>query len=144
MMQNSRLHRVAFETMGCRLNQAETAVLQSRFVARGYVLADDPADADLFVLHTCTLTQQATAKCRRRLRQVIRRNPAACVAAIGCYAQTDAAELSRIEGVDYIVGTADKLRLDEIITTPSKQACPVVMTGAAPRESFTWSEMLLA
>ena len=123
--------------MGCRLNQAETAILQSRFLAKGYVLARDPADADLFVLHTCTLTRQATAKCRRRLRHVIRRNPGACVAAIGCYAQTDVAELSRIEGIDYIVGTADKLRLDEIITTPARQARPVVVTGAAPRESFT-------
>jgi threonylcarbamoyladenosine tRNA methylthiotransferase MtaB len=95
------MHRVAFETMGCRLNQAETAILQSRFVAKGYTLADDPADADLFVLHTCTLTQLAASKCRRRLRQVIRRNPSACVAAIGCYAQTDAAELAGINGVDH-------------------------------------------
>jgi threonylcarbamoyladenosine tRNA methylthiotransferase MtaB len=131
------MHRVAFETMGCRLNQAETAILQSRFVARGYALADDPEEADLFVLHTCTLTQHATAKCRRRLRHVIRRNPAACVAAIGCYAQTDAAELAGISGVDYVVGTADKLRLDEIITSPVKQASPVVLNGAASRGAFT-------
>jgi threonylcarbamoyladenosine tRNA methylthiotransferase MtaB len=131
------MHRVAFETMGCRLNQAETAILQSRFLARGYTLARDPADADLFVLHTCTLTQQAAAKARRRLRQVIRRNPAACVAAIGCYAQTDAAELAGIAGVDYVVGTADKLRLDEIIATPAKQARATVLNGAATRSAFT-------
>ena len=131
------MHRVAFETMGCRLNQAETAILQSRFVARGYALSDDPTDADLFVLHTCTLTEHAAAKCRRRLRHVIRRNPGACVAAIGCYAQTDAAELARIDGVDYVVGTAEKLRLDEIIATPAKQSRAIVMNGAAPRTAFT-------
>ena len=123
--------------MGCRLNQAETAILQSRFVARGYTLADDPGDADLFVLHTCALTEQATAKCRRRLRHVIRRNPGACVAAIGCYAQTGAAELARIAGVDYVVGTAHKLRLDEIIPTPVKQTRAIVMNAAAPRAAFT-------
>ena len=131
------MHRVAFETMGCRLNQAETAILQSRFVEKGYTLARDPTDADLFVLHTCTLTAQATSKCRRRLRHVIRHNPSACIAAIGCYAQTDAAELARIEGVDYVIGTADKLRLAEIIATPVKQAQPVVMTARATPASFT-------
>jgi threonylcarbamoyladenosine tRNA methylthiotransferase MtaB len=131
------MHRVLFETMGCRLNQAETAILQSRFVAKGYALAHDPADADLFVLHTCTLTAQATAKCRRRLRTVIRKNPSACVAAIGCYAQTDAAELAQVAGVDYVIGTADKLHLADIIATPAKQARPVVMTGRATPAAFT-------
>jgi threonylcarbamoyladenosine tRNA methylthiotransferase MtaB len=131
------MHRVAFETMGCRLNQAETAILQSRFVERGYTLTNDPAEADLFVLHTCTLTTHAAMKCRRRLRHVIRRNPAACVAAIGCYAQTDAAELARVVGVDYVIGTADKLRLAEIIVTPAKQSRPVVMTGPATPATFT-------
>lgn len=131
------MHRVAFETMGCRLNQAETAILQGRFLERGFALAGDAADADLFVLHTCTLTSQAAAKCRRRLRQVIRANPLACVAAIGCYAQTDAAELARIEGLDYIVGTADKLELADIIATPVKRPRPVVMTRPAARDNFT-------
>jgi threonylcarbamoyladenosine tRNA methylthiotransferase MtaB len=130
------MHRVAFETMGCRLNQAETAILQSRFVARGYALAEDPVDADLFVLHTCALTKQAATQCRRRLRQVIRKNPSACIAAIGCYAQTDAAELARINGVDYVVGTADKLRLDEIIATPAKQASVVIVNSALTRSAF--------
>lgn len=130
------MHRVVFETMGCRLNQAETAVLQSRFLARGYALADDPAEADLFVLHTCTLTAQATQQCRRRLRQVMRKNPAACVAAIGCHAETDAGELARLGGVDYVVGTADKMRLADIITTPARQAQPVVITGRVTPDAF--------
>jgi threonylcarbamoyladenosine tRNA methylthiotransferase MtaB len=131
------MYRVAFETMGCRLNQAETAILQSRFLERGFALAEGALEADLYVLHTCTLTRQAAAKCRRRLRHVIRVNPAACVAAIGCYAQTDADELSRIEGIDYIVGTADKLRLADIVATPVKRERPVVMNGAATRATFT-------
>src|SRR5712672_1215580 len=130
-------HRVALDTMGCLLNQAETAILQSRFLDRGYALADGPAEADLYVLHTCTLTTHATLKCRRRLRQVIRQNPAACIAAIGCYAQTDAAELSRVEGIDYVIGTADKMRLADIVTTPARQAQPVVMTGRTMPAAFT-------
>ncbi|HET6463923.1 MAG TPA: hypothetical protein VFH33_09000, partial [Candidatus Krumholzibacteria bacterium] len=130
------MHRVVFETMGCRLNQAETAVLQSRFLAKGYTLSDDPAEADLFVLHTCTLTAQATQQCRRRLRQVMRKNPAACVAAIGCHAETDAGELARLGGVDYVVGTADKMRLADIIPTPARQAQPVVITGRVTPGAF--------
>lgn len=122
--------------MGCRLNQAETAVLQSRFLARGYALADDPAETDLFVLHTCTLTDQAAQQCRRRLRQVMRINPAACVAAIGCHAETDAGALAHLGGVDYVVGTADKMRLADIITTPARQAQPVVITGRITPDAF--------
>ena len=130
------VYTVAFETLGCRLNQAETAILQNRFLAKGYALTGDPAEADLYVLHTCTLTAQSTAKCRRRLRQVIRQNPAACVAAIGCYAQTDARELARIAGVDFVVGTAEKLRLAEIIASPLKRPEAVVLNSAAPARTF--------
>jgi threonylcarbamoyladenosine tRNA methylthiotransferase MtaB len=131
------MHKVAFETLGCRLNQAETAILQDRFLDRGYTLAQDPLDADLYVLHTCTLTAHSTSKCRRHLRHVIRRNPQACVAAIGCYAQTDAAELARIPGVDFVVGTAEKLRLAEIISTPAKRAETVVINPVAGGSAFT-------
>ncbi len=131
------MYTLAIETLGCRLNQAETAILRNRFVEKGYRLTDDPTEADLFVLHTCTLTSRATSKSRRRLRWVIRRNPDACVAAIGCYAQTDAAELARIRGVDYVVGTADKLRLAEIVGTPVKLPEAVVMNRAAAPGAFT-------
>ncbi len=122
--------------MGCRLNQAETAILQSRFAAKGYAFTTDPADADLFVLHTCTLTTRATARSRQRLRSVIRRNPDACIAAIGCYAQTDAEELARIPGVDYVVGTAEKLRLAEIIPTPVKLPETAILNGPATEDAF--------
>ncbi len=89
------------------------------------------------MLHTCTLTSQATSKCRRRLRSVIRANPDACVAAIGCYAQTDAAELAGIGGVDFIVGTADKLRLAEIIPSPVKLPQPIVLNAPSSRGDFS-------
>ncbi|HEU4364315.1 MAG TPA: tRNA (N(6)-L-threonylcarbamoyladenosine(37)-C(2))-methylthiotransferase MtaB, partial [Candidatus Krumholzibacteria bacterium] len=122
--------------MGCRLNQAETAILRSRFEAKGYAVTSDPLAADLFVLHTCTLTTHATARCRRRLRWLIKRNPDACVAAIGCYAQTDAEEIARIRGVDFVVGTADKLRLAEIIPAPVKLPEAAVINHAATRGAF--------
>ncbi|MDH4037927.1 MAG: tRNA (N(6)-L-threonylcarbamoyladenosine(37)-C(2))-methylthiotransferase MtaB [Candidatus Krumholzibacteria bacterium] len=130
------MYKIAIETLGCRLNQAESAILQSRFAEKGYALTTDPLDADLFVLHTCTLTGQATSKSRRRLRWVARRNPDACVAAIGCYAQTDADALARIPGVDFVVGTAHKLRLPDIISAPVKLPEPTVINNPATKHGF--------
>jgi threonylcarbamoyladenosine tRNA methylthiotransferase MtaB len=129
--------KVAFETLGCRLNQAETAVFTRQFIARGYTLVDDAEEADVCVVNTCTLTHQATSKCRRTIRSIIRRNPDACIAAVGCYSQTNVEELKAIEGLDYIVGTADKMRLAEIIAEPVKLPEPAVVWKPAAREHFT-------
>lgn len=131
------MYKIAFETFGCRLNQAETATLNRQFMARGYEIIDDPLAADLFVVNTCNLTSPATSKCRRKIRSVIRRNPDACVAAIGCYAQTDAESLKQIEGLDYIVGTSDKLRLAEIIPVPVKLPEPQVVNTPVTQDTFT-------
>ncbi len=129
--------KIAFETLGCRLNQAETAVFARQFAARGYRFIEDSAEADLCIVNTCTLTNHAASKCRRLIRSIIRRNPDACIAAVGCYAQTDLEELKAIEGLDYIIGTADKMRLPEIISSPVKLGEPVVMRRSASRERFT-------
>jgi len=134
------MYKVAFETFGCRLNQAETATLNRQFMAKGYQITDDPLSADLYVVNTCNLTTQATSKCRRRIRSVIRRNPEACVAAIGCYAQTDAENLKQINGLDYIVGTADKLRLAEIIPEPVKLPEPQIVQTPVVKDTFTIDE----
>jgi len=131
------MYKIAFETFGCRLNQAETATLAGQFIARGYEVIDDPLSADLYVVNTCNLTSPATSKCRRRIRSVIRRNPDACVAAIGCYAQTDADKLKNIEGLDYIVGTSDKLRLAEIIREPVKLPEPQIVNNPVDNDTFT-------
>jgi len=131
------MYRICFDTFGCRLNQAETASLTDRFRERGYEVTGDPLEADLYVVNTCTLTSQATSKCRRKLRSVIRRNPDACVAAIGCYAQTDAESLRKIPGIDYIVGTNDKLRLAEIIPSPDKLPEPLVVHNPVAKDTFT-------
>ena len=130
-------YKVAFETFGCRLNQAETAVFAHQFLAKGYRLAESPADADLCVINTCNLTSQATAKCRRLVRSIVRRNPDVCIATVGCYAQTSAEELQSIQGIDYIVGTADKMRLTEIIPSPTKLPDPVVVRPKATAQHFT-------
>lgn len=131
------MYKIAFETFGCRLNQAETATLSRQFLSKGYEVTNDPLSADLYVVNTCNLTAQATSKCRRKIRSVIRRNPGACVAAIGCYAQTDAENLKQIEGLDYIVGTADKLRLADLIPEPVKLPEARIIDTRPDRKTFT-------
>lgn len=128
---------VAFETLGCRLNQAETAIFARQFLDRGFRLVGDSAEADLCIVNTCTLTHHAASKCRRLIRSIIRRNPDACVAAVGCYSQTGVDELRTIRGLDYIVGTSDKMRLHEIIAEPAKLPEPVIVREPAAREHFS-------
>jgi threonylcarbamoyladenosine tRNA methylthiotransferase MtaB len=130
-------YQVAFETFGCRLNQSETATLHRGFLDQGYGIIDNCLEADLCVINTCALTSQAASKCRRKVRSILKRNPEACVAVVGCYAQTDLEILRAIPGIDYIVGTADKLRLPDIIPSPAKQPEALVVHGRTLRERFT-------
>jgi threonylcarbamoyladenosine tRNA methylthiotransferase MtaB len=129
-------YKVAFETLGCRLNQAETATLYRGFRDKGYEVVADSLQADLCVINTCALTAQAASKCRRKVRWILKKNPRACVAAVGCYAQTDVDVLKSIDGIDYIVGTADKLRLPDIVSAPHKLPDAVVLTARITDESF--------
>jgi threonylcarbamoyladenosine tRNA methylthiotransferase MtaB len=129
-------YKVAIETFGCRLNQAESSIFVRQFTDRGYEWVAASERADLCIINTCTLTSQATSKCRRLIRSIIRRNPDACIAAVGCYAQTGTDDLREIEGLDYIVGTSDKMRLHEIIPSPAKLPAPMVVRHRAARERF--------
>ena len=129
-------YKVAIETFGCRLNQAESSIFVRQFTERGYEWVAESDDAALCIINTCTLTSQATSKCRRRIRSIIRRNPDACVVAVGCYPQTGVDDLREIEGLDYIVGTSDKMRLPEIIPSPAKLPEPMVVRHRAARERF--------
>jgi threonylcarbamoyladenosine tRNA methylthiotransferase MtaB len=130
------VYKVAFETFGCRLNQAETASLYRGFLDKGYDIVTDPLTADLCVINTCALTSQAAAKCRRKVRSILKKNPHACVAAVGCYAQTDVEVLRSIEGIDYIVGTADKLNLPDIVPSPRKQPQAVIRNTRITDDGF--------
>ncbi|MFC1899653.1 tRNA (N(6)-L-threonylcarbamoyladenosine(37)-C(2))-methylthiotransferase MtaB [Chloroflexota bacterium] len=107
--------RVALNTMGCKLNQAETEILACQFASAGFNLVAPSEDADIYILNTCTVTRTADSKARRWLRMAHRRNPSALVVSLGCYAQRSPRELERIEGVDLVVGNEDKLRLLDIL-----------------------------
>ncbi len=103
--------RVAFDTLGCKLNQAETELLARRFAEAGYHLVSPSDESDVYVLNTCTVTHIADQKSRQRLRLAQRRNHNALVVATGCYAERAPEELLRLKGVDLIVGTGQKPQL---------------------------------
>jgi len=111
----SGLGTVALQTLGCKLNQAETESLARQFLEAGYqVVAPDQA-ADVYLLNTCTVTHIADRKCRNLLRLAHRRNPEALIVATGCYVERAAVEVGGIEGVGLVVGNRDKDRLAEIV-----------------------------
>ena len=111
----SGLGTIALQTLGCKLNQAETESLARQFLEAGYkVVAPDQA-ADVYLLNTCTVTHIADRKCRNLLRMAHRRNPEALIVATGCYVERAAAEVGDIEGVGLVVGNRDKERLVEIV-----------------------------
>ena len=101
-------HRVAIETHGCKLNQADSQALASRFVKAGYRLVSPQEEAEVYVINTCTVTHVADAKARQTLRAARRRTPRAMVVATGCYAQRAPNVLKDLEGVDLVVRNTEK------------------------------------
>lgn len=135
-MGNSK-RRVSFYTLGCRLNQAETALIENSFRHSGYDVVAFGEVSDVFVLNSCTVTGEAEAECRKLIRRVLRQNAHTYVAVIGCYAQTGAVSLQNMEGVDLIVGTQDKLRIAEMLREPVKTGTPQILLAQMERTPFT-------
>ena len=122
--------RVALDTLGCKLNQAETELLARQFVEAGHQLVSQPDGADVYILNTCTVTHIADSKSRRLLRLAHRRNPDALIVVTGCYAERTPGELAQIDGVSLVVGNNEKPRLlerlqrTEYMRNPSIQGDP--------------------
>ncbi len=106
---------VAFYTLGCRLNQAETAILRDVFRENGYELKEFGKQTDVCVINTCSVTGQSEARCRNMIRSVLRRHPDTFMVVLGCYAQVGLEVIKTISGVDMIVGTEEKFRIPEYL-----------------------------
>ncbi|HEX2295128.1 MAG TPA: tRNA (N(6)-L-threonylcarbamoyladenosine(37)-C(2))-methylthiotransferase MtaB [Actinomycetota bacterium] len=105
--------RVAFSTLGCRLNQAETDSMTEQLEGLGVERVADAEDADVVVVNTCTVTREATKGSRTAIRRAVAANPEARVVVIGCYAVSDPDEIRAIEGVDLVLGNDAKDSLAE-------------------------------
>ena len=116
--------KIALETLGCKLNQAETESLVRQFVQAGYELVENPNEADVYILNTCTVTRTADAKARHLLRLAHRKNPDAFIIATGCYAQRMASELTNIAGVNCVLDNSEKAKLLQVVQNIPQKDSP--------------------
>lgn len=109
------MKKVAFYTLGCKLNYSETSTISRMFEQKGYIKADFTDTPDIFIINTCSVTENADKKCHKIVREARAISPDAYVAIIGCYAQLKPKEISEIPGVDAVLGAAEKFRLVELL-----------------------------
>ncbi len=107
--------RVAFHTLGCKVNQNDTNNLIALFQAARYEIVPFDVPADIYVINTCAVTQVGERKSRQIIRKAVQQNPEAVVVATGCYAQTSPQTIAGIPGVNLVVGMADRLRIVELV-----------------------------
>jgi len=103
--------RIALHTLGCKLNFSETATISRDFIQHGFEKVDYRDKADIYVLNTCSVTENADKEARKLIRQAKRRNPDSTVAVIGCYAQLKPNDIAIIDGVDIVLGAEEKFNL---------------------------------
>ncbi|MCG8371975.1 MAG: tRNA (N(6)-L-threonylcarbamoyladenosine(37)-C(2))-methylthiotransferase MtaB [Balneolales bacterium] len=120
------MQKVAFETLGCKLNFSETSSMRRDFENEGYELTGFTDAADIYVINTCSVTMDANSACRKTVRQALRRNPDTFVAVVGCYAQLEPEEIARIEGVDVVLGAKEKFHLLDLFDEFVKQEKTII------------------
>jgi len=105
------MKKIAFMTLGCKVNQADTASMQELFRQAGYTVCDFTEEADVYVVNTCVVTNTGQQKSRQMIRRAIRKENDALIVVTGCYPQTAAEEVKAIDGVDLIIGTQDRAKI---------------------------------
>ena len=109
------MKKVAFITLGCKVNQYETNAMSQKFIEKGYEVVEHTKKADIYVINTCTVTNMSDRKSRQMLRRVKELNEKAIVVACGCYVQVAKEELEKIEEVDLILGNTEKKNIVEFV-----------------------------
>ena len=99
--------KIAFHTLGCKVNQYESEAIAAAFEQQGYTVVDEREFADVYVINTCTVTAVADKKSRQYIRRMKKVNPDSVVVVTGCYAQISPEEVSAVDGVDIVAGTND-------------------------------------
>lgn len=125
----SLMKKVAFYTLGCKLNFAETSSISRNFETHGFKKVEFTDQPDIFVINTCSVTDHADKKCRKIVKEARRISPDAFVAIVGCYAQLKPTEIAAIPGVDAVLGAAEKFRLVETLKTFERPASALVIQG---------------
>src|SRR6267154_345932 len=140
---NLVIKKVAFYTLGCKLNYSETSTIARKFEEKGYSKVEFTDTPDIFIINTCSVTENADKKCHKVVREARAISPDAYVAIIGCYAQLKPKEISEIPGVDAVLGASEKFRLIELLDEFKRPDLPVVFNSAIEQiKSFNTSYSL--
>src|SRR5438093_1286446 len=106
---------VAFHTLGCKLNFSETSFIARKFEDAGFHKTEFENGADVYVINTCSVTENADRECKTIVHRALHRNPNAFIAVTGCYAQLKPEKISNIEGVDLVLGAKEKFNIVNFI-----------------------------
>jgi threonylcarbamoyladenosine tRNA methylthiotransferase MtaB len=129
--------KVAFHTLGCKLNFAETSTISRSFPQEKFERVAANTKADIYVINTCSVTDAADKKCRQAIKKFINLSPGAFIAVVGCYAQLNPQEVSSIPGVDLVLGTNEKFDISEYISTLNKKQKPEIHScGLASKDTY--------
>lgn len=120
---------VAFATLGCRVNHYETEAMTEKFIREGYEVTDFEHFADVYVINTCSVTNMSDKKSRQIIGRARRINENAIIAAVGCYSQVSPEEVSKIEGVDVVLGTRNKGDVVYYVNKAKDEQKPQLMVG---------------
>ncbi len=107
--------KIAFYTLGCKVNQADTASMENLFLRSGHQLISFDGEADVYIINTCVVTNTGQRKSRQTIHRAIRKNPNALIVVTGCYPQTAAEEVKAIAGVDMIIGNQDRAQIVQMV-----------------------------
>lgn len=109
------IKKIAFTTLGCKVNMYDTEAMMEKFLQKGYTIVDFDDFADIYIINTCTVTNFGNKKSRQMIRRAKKQNENAIVVATGCYAQVKPEEVEKIEGINILVGTKDRNKIVEIV-----------------------------
>lgn len=126
-----------FFTLGCRLNQTESAIMAKSLETIGYEITENKSDSDLCVINTCTVTNQSDSKCRQAIRTIRKNNPLAILAVVGCFSQISSQIIEDIGGVDIILGNDEKLNLRLYVEAFLQNSKPILAVGDISKSAFT-------
>ena len=116
------MKKVAFHTLGCKLNFSETSTIARLFQENGYEKVDFTAPSDVYVINTCSVTANADKECKQIVKNALSVSPDAYVVVVGCYAQLKPEEIANIDGVDLVLGASEKFKLLNYLSDLNKRS----------------------
>ncbi len=137
--------KAAFYTLGCKLNFSETSSIAGTFSEVGFERVDFDEKADVYVINTCSVTNQGDKSSRNIIRQAARKNPDAMVVVVGCYSQLKPEEVGQLGGVDLVLGTQEKFKIPEYLGNLQKKKTTEIRTTRLPdiksyHQAFSWGD----